>query len=124
VVRGIEYDTSQTGFYTILKNWQLKAMQVLWVTPNGINSWMVWLNVNNALKGESISTASIINFLEDMRKIGVLSGEEKTGKGGYHWIYYPKLDEGGFKKYIVEKMIASLMDSFPEETREAIKKIE
>jgi hypothetical protein len=53
----------------------------------------------------------------------VLSGEEVTGKGGHHWVYSPIYDEAGFKRFIVEKMLTCLMDSFPEGTREAIKKI-
>lgn len=84
---------------------------------------MVWTETNKALKTETISRASIINFLEDLHEIGVLSGIEDTGKVGHHWIYSPKLDEAGFKKYIVETMLTSLMESFPEETREAIKKL-
>jgi predicted transcriptional regulator len=79
--------------------------------------------VNQALHGETISRASIINFLEAMRKMGVISGEEKTGKGGHHWVYFPKLDETGFKKYIVEKMLEILMRDFPDETRQIIKKL-
>jgi hypothetical protein len=59
--------------------------------------------------------------LEDKREMGVLSGKEETGKGGYHWIYFPKLDEVGFKTFIVERLITSLVESFPEETKEAIR---
>jgi hypothetical protein len=84
---------------------------------------MVHQKVNQNLKGETISRASVINFLEDMREMGVFSGVEETGKGGHHWVYYPKIDEAGFKRFIIEKTIYSLMDSFPEETREAIKKL-
>jgi hypothetical protein len=51
----------------------------------------------------------------------VLKGEEKTGKGGHHWIYSPAMDEPGFKKYIVETMITSLLENFPEETKEVIR---
>ena len=69
------------------------------------------------LQTDTISRASIINFLEDMRKMGLLSGKEVTGKGGYHCIYYPAINEVGFKRFIVEKLIASLMESFPEETK-------
>jgi hypothetical protein len=57
-----------------------------------------------------------------MREMGVLKGEEKTGKGGHHWVYFPALDENGFKRFIVKTMIDSLMKSFPDETREAIRK--
>jgi hypothetical protein len=65
----------------------------------------------------------VINFLEDMREMGVFSGVEESGKGGFHWVYSPKLDEAGFKRFIVETMLHSLMDNFPEEMREAIKKL-
>lgn len=40
-----------------------------------------------------------------------------------HWVYSPMLDEEDFRVHIVEKMITSLIGSFPEETREAIKQI-
>ncbi len=120
---GFEYETSQTGFYAVLKDWQLKAMQVVWSTPKGANSRLVYEKVNQMLKGETISRASVINFLEDMREKDVLSGEEATGKGGHHWVYFPKLDEIGFKKYIVETMLGSLMENFPEETKKAIKQL-
>jgi len=122
-MKGIEYDTSKTGFNAVLKDWQLKAMEAVWASPSGANSRMVHQKVNQNLKGETIRRASVINFLEDMREMGVFSGVEETGKGGYHWVYSPKLDEAGFKRFIIEKMFDSLMQSFPEETREAIKKL-
>ena len=98
-------------------------MEAVWTSTNGANSRTVYAKVNQVLKGETISRASVINYLEDMRKMEVLSGEEVTGKGGHHWVYSPKLDEAGFKRFIIEKMLTCLMDSFPEETREAIKKL-
>jgi predicted transcriptional regulator len=120
-MNAIVFDTSQTGFHAVLTVWQIKALQAVWSNPKGIISRIAWQKVNEALEGESISRASVINFLEDMREMGVLKGEEKSGKGGYHWIYYPAMDEEGFKMFIVKKMIASLLESFPEETRGAIK---
>ena len=119
-MNGIEYDTSKKGLETVLKNWQIKALQVLWNNPNGLKSVKVWTKVGETLVGETISRASVINFLDDMKEMGVLSGVEETGKGGHHWVYFPKLDETGFKKYIVEEIITSLMRNYPEETRETI----
>ena len=104
----------------MLKPWQLKAMQVVWGSPEGANSRTVCEKVNQKLKGETISRASVINFLEAERGMGVLSGKEESGKGGYHWVYFPNLDEVGFKAFIVEKMMTSLVENFPDETREAI----
>ena len=45
-MKGLEYDTSETGFNAVLKNWQLKAMQVVWGSPEGANSRVVWQKVN------------------------------------------------------------------------------
>ena len=66
---------------------------------------------------------SVINFLNEMVEEGVLEYEERSGKGGYHIVYQPKLDEGGFKKAIAESVISSLMRDFPEETNEVLKNI-
>jgi predicted transcriptional regulator len=84
----------------------------------------VWDRVNAGLKGETISRASIINFLESMREAGVLKGVEKTGKGGYHWIYSPAMNESEFKQHIARTILESLMRDFPEETRAALENLE
>jgi len=78
-----------------------------------------WAKVNKVLEGETISRASIINFLEAMRKLGILSGVEESGKGGYHWIYSPAMDESGFKSFIADSLLGKLMSEFLEETRKA-----
>jgi hypothetical protein len=78
--------------------------------------------VNEAFGGEkTISRASIINFLNAMVDEGVLDYKEKSGKGGYHRVYLPKLDEGGFKKAVAKSVISSLMRDFPKETNEVLK---
>jgi len=46
-----------------------------------------------------------------MREMGVLSGVEETGRGGFHWVYSPKLDEARFKRFIIENMLDRLIDS-------------
>jgi predicted transcriptional regulator len=76
--------------------------------------------VNAGLKCKTISRASIINFLEAMRKMGVLKGVERTGKGGYHWIYSPSMNEARFKQYIARTILENLMRDFQEETRKAV----
>ena len=77
-----------------------------------------------ALKPNTISRASIINFLESMREAGVLKGEEKTGKGGHRWIYSPSMNEAEFKQFIAETILKNLMRNFPEETRQVIEKLD
>ena len=120
-MKGIVFDTSKTGFHAVLRDWQLKTMKVIWSNPEGIISRVVWQKVNEVLKSETISRASIINFLEDMREVGIFNGREESGKGGYHWVYGPAMDEEDFKRFIVKKVISSLMESFPEETKEVFR---
>jgi predicted transcriptional regulator len=55
-----------------------------------------------------------------MKEMGVLKGEERTGKGGYHWVYSPAMDEQQYKQYLAKTIIESLMRDFPEETRKAV----
>ncbi len=120
---GIEFDVSEKGLHAVLKDWELKAMQVVWGSPEGANSRTVWLETNKALKTSTISRASVINFLEAMRALGVLSGEERTGKGGHHWVYYPAMDEAGFKRFIASTLLESLMRDFPNETKAALNQV-
>jgi hypothetical protein len=122
-MKSIEFDTSQIGLRAVVKEWQEKVLRVVWETSEGINSRRVYEKVNKVLVSESISRASVINFLEDMREMSVFRGEERTGKGGHHWVYFPALDESGFKRFIAEKLIVSLLKSFPEETKKAIRSI-
>jgi predicted transcriptional regulator len=119
----IEYDASEKGLRDILKDYQEFALRAIWATPEGLGSKAVWDRVNAELEPNTISRASVINFLESMREAGVLKGVERTGKGGYHWIYNPAMDESEFKQYIARTILESLMRDFPEETAEAVKKI-
>jgi predicted transcriptional regulator len=119
----IEYDASEKGLRAVLKDYQEITLRVIWASPEGLGSKAVMDRVNAELKPNTISRASVINFLEAMREAGVLKGDEKTGKGGYHWIYSPAMNEAEFKQYIAKAILESLMRDFPEETAEAVKKI-
>ena len=119
----IEYDTAESGLRAVLKDYQELALRAIWANLEGLGSKAVMDRVNTELKPNTISRASVINFLEAMREAGVLKGEERTGKGGHRWIYYPAMDEAGFKQHIARIILESLMRDFPEETAEAVKKI-
>jgi predicted transcriptional regulator len=116
----IEYDTAEPGLRAVLKDYQELALRAIWATPEGLGSKAVWDRVNAELKPNTISRASVINFLESMRETGVLKGVERTGKGGHRWIYSPAMNEAEFKEFIVKTLLESLMRDFPEETRTAI----
>jgi predicted transcriptional regulator len=120
----VEFDTAETGLRAVLRDYQEIALRVIWASPEGLGSKAVWDCVNAGLKGKTISRASVINFLESMREAGVLKGEERTGKGGHHWIYSPAMNESEFKQHIAKTILESLMRDFPEETAEVVKKMQ
>jgi len=119
----IEYDTSESGLRAVLKDYQEIAMRAIWMSPVGLGSKAVMDRVNAELKPNTISRASIINFLEAMREMGVLKGVDITGKGGHRWIYSPAMNESEFKQHIARTILESLLRDFPEETREALRSV-
>jgi hypothetical protein len=122
-MKSLEYDTGETSLRTVLKDYQEIALRTLWESQQGLNSRQVWEQVNKQLSPESISRASIINYLEAMRGMGVLKGVEVTGKGGHRWIYSPAMTESGFKLFVAETLISILIRDFPEETSAALQKV-
>ena len=122
----LKFDPSSEGLSKVLKDYQEEALRYVWEKgDDGVISREAWQHVNRQFNGDkSISRASIINFLNDMVDEGVLDYDEQTGKGGYHRVYKPKLDESSFKKYLAMTVLESLMKDFPHETREAIKAID
>ena len=117
------YRPDEQGLAKVLREYQLEALRCVWEnSEKGVVSREVHQYVNEKLEG-SISRASIINFLNAMVDEGVLNYVEETGKGGYHRVYTPKFDEVGFRKYVAQTMVSSLLQDFPEETKTVIKQL-
>ena len=119
----LKFTPGNDNLSKVLRDYQEEALKLVWKKDDeGVTSRDAWLYVNEALgSGNSISRASIINFLNDMVDEGVLNYNEITGKGGYRRVYRPKPDEKGFKKALAESVISSLMRDFPQETKLALK---
>ena len=119
----IQYETGETGLRAVLKDYQEHALRIIWASKEPLNSRQVWQKVNEKLHPETISRASIINFLDAVRETGVLKGEEVTGKGGHHWMYTPAMNEAEYKQYIAKTLVEHLLKYFPEETKQALHSI-
>ena len=118
------FQPEKDGLFKVFRDYQVEAMRFVWEKGDeGVISREVWKHVNENLNGKTISRASIINYLNAMVDEGVLDYEERTGKGGYHRVYRPKLVEAEFRRFLAETVISSLIRDFPEETREAIKRV-
>ena len=119
---GFKFDPSQPMLRKTLKEYEEKALRYLWDTgEEGAKSLLIWKVVNERLNpGGSISRASIIVAMNRFVDQGVLGFREGTGKGGYHRVYYPLMDEKGYKKYVIKTMVESLLRDFPEETKDVL----
>ena len=117
------FNTEKNGLETLMREYQVICMRYLWeVGDDGANSGKAWVHVSKVLmeQGKTISRASIIFFLNDMVERRVLKFIEKSGKGGYHRVYFPIHDENGFKEYVIKKLLTKLAEEWPDEAEKVI----
>lgn len=89
-------DTTQEGLDMFFKDYHVKALKALWGSNPSLISREVW----EAVGPDSISRASIINFLNDCVENDLLKVEYITGKGGQRGLYKPKRNEADTKEYL------------------------
>ena len=119
------FDPAETGLRKTLREYQEIALKYIWsLGDEGAGSGKTWEHVNKELgEGKSISRASVIIYLNRMVDEVVLGFRDATGRGGHHRIYITKLDESGYKKYIVKTLLDSVAKDYPKETKEVIKSL-
>ena len=105
----LKMDLTQSGLSMFFKDYQYEALNVLWNSDTGLLSRNVWDQVNANLP-DSISRASIINYLNDMLEIGILKGVDETGKGGHRTRYSPAMSEPELKEHLSEMVGTKLKD--------------
>ena len=122
-MKSIQYDVTKMGLDAIFRPWQVVVLDTIHGSSTGMNSKTVTTEVNKKLGQNSISRASIINFLEYLRELGILHGEDETGKGGHHWVYSPGMGDPQYKQFIVDLMLTRITDEFPSELESALEKL-
>ncbi len=111
----MEFDTSEKGLLTLFKPYQAALMEHIWKLNSSGRTGITSGQAYEFLKvhPDSKSRASVIFFLNDMVEEGILGYEEKTGKGGYHRVYYPKMNRKQFANHVVETITRKLVEVFP-----------
>ena len=98
----MKFNTKQEGLLTLFKPYQALLLEHLWDLNGkervGLNSGQAYKYLLD--KPEKKSRASVIFFLNDMVDEGILDYEERTGKGGYHRVYYPKMNREEFSEHV------------------------
>ena len=110
----MKFDTKKEGLLTLFKPYQIVLLEHIWDLNKNEKVGIISAEAHKFLLGkpEKKSRASVIFFLNDMVEAGILGYEERTGKGGYHRVYYPKMDREGFKNFITEKINSKLEKIF------------
>ena len=111
----MKFDTSKEGLLTLFKPYQVALLEHIWKLNNpsrtGITSGQAHEVLHN--HPDRKSRAAVIIFLNDMVDEGVLDYEEESGKGGFHRVYYPKMDRKQFARYVINTITDKLKEVFP-----------
>ncbi len=111
----MKFDTSGEGLNTLFKPYQSALLEHIWELNGegrvGTNSGQAYRYLQTL--PDKKSRASVIFFLNDMVDDGILDYEEKTGKGGYHRVYYPKMNREEFAKHVKKTITEKLEEVFP-----------
>ena len=92
----LNMDISLNGLDMFFKDYQVKTLKALWNSNQGMSSKQVW----DAVGADSISRASVINFINDCLENDLLEADYITGKGEHRGIYKPKRNEAETKEYL------------------------
>jgi len=114
----MKFDTSREGLHTLYKPYQAAILEHIWDLNIEDRTGMTSAQVHVFLQQTGVrelmrSRASVTFFLDDMVEEGVLGYEERSGKGGYHRVYYPAMDREQFADHIVETITNKLREVFP-----------
>jgi len=118
----MKYNINAEGLGTIFKPYQEITMKLLWENRETFSTRQVTEHVFNELQkldpethhngSRTISRASIINFLKTMEEESYLKYTTTTGKGGYRRLYHSEVDENGFKRAFMVRLIDSANKNF------------
>ena len=103
----LSLDLSETGLAMFFKPYQIASLDLLWNSEESLGSRQVWEQVNQQLPN-TISRASIINFLNASVEHELLNYVETTGKGGHRRLYSAKQTKPEASAFLTEKVRESL----------------
>jgi len=113
----MKFDTTKEGLHTLFKPYQSALLNYIWDLNGesriGIASGQAFKFLQETGESELMkSRASIISFFNDMVRKKLFSYEEKTGKGGFHKIYFPEMNRMQFAKHFFTTIADKLLEVF------------
>ena len=105
-------DTAKDAMLAIMKPYQHGIISMMIEKKTGL----ITSDIHAALEyeGHIISRASVINFCKTLAENGIVSFEERTGKGGYHRVYSKRLSWEQIIASIHTTVLITLKAAFPD----------
>lgn len=117
----MKYDTSETGWRTILVDYSAALLEKFIQEPNlelGSGTAHKWLMKEGPR--ETVSRASVIMQLNCMVAMGILKYREQSGKGGYHRLYSLAMTPKEIENFVVSNILQRTRDTWPRAYREVV----
>jgi len=96
------------GLETMLSPLECDILEVLW-KKNDAKVRDIYRIVR---KKRKVALTSIAVILDRLHKRKLVERKIESGRGGYHYIYTPKISRGDFEHSIVERTVDKLIECF------------
>ena len=96
------------GLETLLSPLEADVLKILW-TEKKVRVRDVYGRLKGKRKGALTSVAVI---LDRLHKKKFVTRSIEVGRGGYHYIYLPKITRGDFENSVVAKTVDKLVENF------------
>lgn len=112
-----EYKPHRQGIQTVLSPLESQVMEIMWKEKRATAR-----TVYTRLKGKRAIRRSTVNaVMSSLSKRGLLSAKVGKGRGGLRYVYRVKLSRSRFERQVVEKVIGSLLESFPKTAKKLLR---
>jgi hypothetical protein len=105
-------DTTRRGIEAVFRSYQWEIITEIQKDEKAWTTKEMYIHVND--KGNKISRASVINFLELLALNGIVTRTEKSGKGGMKGVFSKHLDYPQLVSRITNDLILTLIEAFPD----------
>ncbi len=111
----MKIDTSKNGLEKFFKPHEIIILQILWEKPGTIHtSRDIWNEVNTRLKRDTLSRATVINFLDSMSQLGLVEKEVETCRGGRRGLYKINKTEEEIKRLLLIMLYKDVVKDYSE----------
>lgn len=111
----MKIDTSKDGLSKYFRSHEIMILQILWEKTGVIHtSRGIWRALNERLQGETISRATVINFLESVSEIGLVDKKTETCRGGKRGLYSIQRTEIEFRKLLLTMLYKDIVSDYYE----------